>query len=67
MFNVSCQFDIFFRFVDTFFQALGLTLRPLPKAISSENNYKRPATAEDEGSYVPMIAVDRLQDDYSRD
>tara|TARA_B100000405_G_scaffold272986_1_gene213221 strand:- start:224 stop:706 length:483 start_codon:yes stop_codon:yes gene_type:complete len=51
--------------VDTFCQALGLTLRPLPKAISSENNYKRPATAEDEGAYVPMIAVDRLQDDYS--
>ena len=51
--------------VDTFCQALGLTLRQLPKAISSENNYKRPATAEDEGAYVPMIAVDRLQVDYS--
>ena len=51
--------------VDTFCQALGLTPRPLPKAIPGQSNYKRPATAEDEGAYVPMIAVDRLQDDYS--
>ena len=51
--------------VDTFCEALGLQLRLLPAAISGKKNYKRPATAEDEGAYVPMIAVDRLQDDYS--
>ena len=51
--------------VDTFNEALGLPLRPPPVAISGTGNYRRPASAADEGAYIPMIAVDRLQDDYA--
>ena len=51
--------------VDTFNEALGLPVRPLPLAISGIGNYDRPITALDEGAFVPMIAVDCLQDDYA--
>ncbi len=51
--------------VDTFHEALGLPLRPLPEAISDNITYKRPVTAVEEGAYVSMIPVDGLQDDYA--
>ncbi len=50
--------------VDTFHEALGLPLRPLPEAVTGTVTYKRPATARDEGAYVSMVPVEGLQDDY---
>ena len=50
--------------VDTFHEALGLPVRPLPEPKDGQTAYNRPVTAIDEGAYVPMIPVDGLQDDY---
>lgn len=50
--------------VDTFHAALGLPLRALPAPQAGEPSRRRPRTAVLEQSYVPMIPVEGLVDDY---
>lgn len=50
--------------VDTFHAAVGIPLRVLPEPQSGEPRYKRPRTAVVENSYVPMVPVEGLVDDY---
>lgn len=50
--------------VDTFHAALGLPLRALPLPQTGEPSRRRPRTAVLEQSYVPMIPVEGLVDDY---
>ena len=51
--------------VDTFHAALGLPLRDMPEAVAGEPTRRRPRTATHDNSYVPMIPVDGLVDDYT--
>ncbi len=49
--------------IDAFHRALGLPLEPLPAPLPGAPGRRRPTGAADEGAFVPMVKVSRLDPD----